>query len=178
MPVTAYHVDRKELLHEGQTVNLVQTNRFPKGDPADMWDSFATIFPSGLSKHGLNYFTFNGKHSTESLLCIGELFYEYIRLLRYPDLPARIKSFYAFEDLETAKIFAKENKAHRIFEVSADSYFRADMNLMYLKGVNPNTGISLPMMFYSADKYWRGEMSDEPKIELLLVPPVKIIRFV
>lgn len=168
-----YHVDRSNLLKEGQVVTL--TKDFPE-HLNSFKSNILELYPDGLSYHGLTYaiipFGDTDPRSSQEI----ETVFEFYRQIYFADKISRFQSFFCFQTLTEAKKFAKtnseENHDYKIYEVEVDhdNYFIGDMNL--LRG---NTVINSYM--YSHD-YWSGGHSCNPIYEVLVKPPLKILSIV
>lgn len=136
-------------------------------------------FPNGISRHGENYLSHKifywhddvtNKDFIPYIPSI-ELVFEIIRIAKYPTLPSRFQSMFAFEKLEDAlnfkSLYSKEDCP--IYIVEANKYIKRDMNLLKI-GFNISGGITL------AEKYWSAQQSETPEWEILLELPVKIIK--
>lgn len=100
-----------------------------------------------------------------------ELVSELVRRVFFLDKPSRLMALFAWETLVEAIKFQKEHGGGTIYTVEANSFFRGDMNLLFLGG----SGIGAIKF---AMKYWRGEAGGQPRWEYLLVPPVHVIGVV
>lgn len=170
MPIF-YHVDRKNHLHEGQVLNLIHPTIQPPPEIPDLVEFGKKMFPDGVSQHGDQYFyrasrTDHKEPGIEALL-------EYYRRAYFPNKPSRFQSCFGVESLDAAYHF--QNKFGQgmgvIWEVETDDYFKADMNLL-----SPYTVL---VCSYFANVYWSGQPAPHispPFWEVLLVPPVKVLR--
>ena len=100
-----------------------------------------------------------------------EAIFEQVRKADFPHLPSRMTSMFGWQSLDEAVAFANTNHAggFNVFEVEVEdeSYFIGDMNLLYIGGQVINT-------FLLAHKYWSGQRSANPKLEVLIPLPVTI----
>lgn len=136
-----------------------------------------SYFPNGLSVFGADYLTEHLRYCRQddfgyiSHSMTIDVFFELVRRIRFPSLPSRYESFFAWETEEEAKVFAakkwKQGEAN-IFVVESDNCCKLDMSLLTLG----NTYIE---GFYFADKYWNKGQSDRPIWEYLLSFPVRVI---
>lgn len=85
--------------------------------------------------------------------------------------PSRFQAFFAWGSVEDARTFRGDiGSAAPIWEVAADSAFRADMRLLTLQD-------SLLVASYRAHLYWLGATIEPvPVWEYLLTPPVRVLR--
>ena len=162
-----FHVDRTLRLKEGQEINLI---KYDDIRPEELQEHVNFLYPEGVSSHGNHYILTGNTFANDSEPII-ELLFEYVRRSDFPQRTSRFQSFFAFDNLELAQDFILNywNSAYNIWEVQADRYFKADMNLLSLKD-------SLLVLDYRAHLYWKGETIGNPFWEYLLVPPVKVIR--
>ncbi|WNF23168.1 hypothetical protein [Mesobacillus jeotgali] len=167
-----FHLDRRGMLAEGQTLNLKPIEITT--DYHDIKEHAHILFPEGVSMHGdfyLNKVIPQDSHS--------EWFYEYVRRAGFNQRPSRFQSVFAFEtleDLEKFKIEREIEESIPVFLVECDKFFRADMNLI---SYNPSP-LSMSCLAYN---YWSGETNEdinkrfgiEPLWENLLVGPVHVL---
>ena len=147
---------------------------FTQDDAKNLIDN---LYPSGISQHGRQYLfdKYNWlydqqRNSYVSYLQIIEITFELVRLWKYADRPSRFTSLFGcmtFEDALKFKI-EKCNNTGDIYKVFADSYFQADMNLLYTATIPGNILI--------AEKYWTGQQGPNPFWEILMTAPVRIIE--
>jgi len=167
-----FHVDRLMKLHEGEIITLTKYDDI-KPEELQMHVNF--LFPDGISCHGKKYIWSENKYLNNCTMVnsseLIEYLFEYVRKSYYPQRPSRFKSIFAFDNFEEAKNFRNgyNNSIGNIWEVEANNFFKADMNLLRL-------GNSLLEADYNANLYWKGETIENPVWEYLLVPPVKVIR--
>jgi hypothetical protein len=99
-----------------------------------------------------------------------DLLFEFIRRVEFPTCPSRYQSIFACESLEDAQAFRDEHRAGAaIWEVEGKVAFRADHQLLDLSGTAMD-------VVERARRYWRGEPGGSPEWELLLKPPVTVVR--
>ena len=160
-----FHVDRNGGLQEGQEINFV---KFYEIKPDELQDHFNVLYPEGFSNWGIN-FLLNYANNTDSLT---EILFDYVRRSCFKERPSRFQSVFAFDNIEQAKDFRYRfnNSIGNIWEIEANNFFKADMNLLDLKS------FKLMQLDYHAHLYWKGETIGNPYWEYLLVPPVKVIR--
>jgi hypothetical protein len=173
-----YSADRRKLYGAGPLV-LTRTTypgfRSFENDgsllPGELAAHIETLFPDGLSIHGWLYAPFTGSynggiHNDAAL----EITLEYVRRAFFPHLPSRFQSFFAFDDIERVKQFARESApGSRIVELRSNSSVKVDMG--WLKARRQLAGLS-----YVAHHYWSGAATEMPDWEYLMVPPVDIIE--
>lgn len=175
---TYYHIARLPgVLTQGQ---LLELDPLPINDPAIIndLDSFVTMFPIRLSKHGYRYLFEEPTSSNErGASAIIESLAEAIRQAHYPTLPSRFSCFFGWEKRLEAEWFIREfgksekGSQSEIWRVSCESpVFRGDISLLSL-------GENWASAFYNLHRYWRGErfVANSP-VEVLMSPPVKILK--
>jgi hypothetical protein len=149
-------------------------NLFSQEDVKNKIDEF---YPSGISNHGKQYlenryhFVYDNRNSPfASYMPLIEMTFELVRQIKFKDKPSRFESFYACETYEEALEYRKDkrNLESKIYKVSTESFFKADMNL--LKAPTIIGSVIL------AEKYWNGESSENPFWEILMKSPVKILH--
>lgn len=164
-----FHVDRNNRLRPQSTVTLSIWGNL---EPTGLQNHINHLFPEGFSTHGDTYLLGHGIQDRnlrrEEII---EIIFEYVRRSSFADKPSRYQSFFAFESLGDAKKF--KNDRHQsgssIWEIEGECSFKADMRLLEIR--RPLLGTSL-----KAHLYWSGEFSIDPFWEILLLPPIKIIR--
>lgn len=171
----AYHVDREQSLAKGQIVGFYKNE-------SDNSFMTANMFPDGLSYHGLHY-------TDESLQNVGgnnasfyilEYELELIRRIYFPNLPSRYQSFFAVENIDELKkwgsILDKNNTVWKI-EFKDNNFIKRDSNLLIpaLSNSQNNINFSAKESFFYYYSYWNGDTTSNPRFELLIKPPIKII---
>ena len=93
-----YHIDRNNTLKEGLEIQLKLLNNS---------NNFfvQTLFPDGLSMHGLHYVDETLQHNQGNLAEYYSLEYEYelVRRIYFSKLPSRFQSFFALRNLDQNK---------------------------------------------------------------------------
>ena len=180
-----YSVDRKGFLSSciGNQVPLFNHEHIknewaktPFIDDVPPLNEFLDLFSNGLSSHGFMYFInfISDENKTQSMLnnqCI-EQFYEAIRQAHYPEKMSRLTATFGVKSIDQAnKLASTQGFADNqgIYELESKNFFEADMNLLFM----PHNGF---MASYHAHKYWRGELSDNPNIEVLMESPIVVRR--
>ncbi|MRT38762.1 DUF2441 domain-containing protein [Acinetobacter sp. RIT698] len=136
------------------------------------------LYPDGISKHGASYLLNDpilcNQTGDSQLLPVSpmiEAIFEQVRRADFPHLPSRMTSMFGWQSLAEAVEFANTNHAggFNLFEVEVEdqSYFIGDMNLLFIGGQVINT-------YLLAQKYWSGQRSANPKLEVLIPLPVTI----
>jgi hypothetical protein len=162
-----YTVDRDKSLREGLILELV---RYDDITPMKLQIHVNEMFPVGVSSHGDRYFLKNNSLANLASSNI-EVLFEYVRRAGYPTRPSRFQSMFAFE-IEAQAISFREQYGqpnNPLWEVEAEEFFSADMHFL-------TTGNSILTYSYFAHKYWKGEPSQYPSWEILLIPPVHVLR--
>lgn len=171
----AYHIDRDNKLQEGQTITHVK----------NIQSSFMEdkMFPDGISFHGVHYL--DEKHQNTGgnrpSYYIMEYELELIRKSYFPNLPSRFQSLFAVENLEEIKKWDGIFSANcTIWEIEFDdsNYAKFDSNLLIpALNVNAdNVSFSPNTSFYYGYHYWNGSVTENPRIELLIKSPIKVIK--
>jgi hypothetical protein len=177
----SYHVDRLGKLQAGQSVSpqpldkehlSVRIDRI--GTTVDIRDPLKAWFPDGLTNHGGAYTLMAWRGVPKVGLDgaqVSEIIFELIRRLEFENRPSRLQSMFACTSLSEAAAFRAGygKPSNRIFEVRSATTFAGDMNLLFC-GTCPAAAIEL------ARKYWREERSSTPTVEVLLGPPVTVVR--
>ncbi|MFL1407374.1 hypothetical protein ACJO2E_18675 [Marinobacter sp. M1N3S26] len=166
-----YTVDRTGSLKEGLEISL----NSPEINSPELQEHMLSMFPEGLSHHGVSYFVSSESRADSPSQSI-ELLFEYVRQAHYPELMSRFQSFFACQSIEEARLFRQNYGTgdEKIYEVLARGrYFKANMRLL------DNNQTSLCCSFL-AHKYWRSETVSLPNElwEILLELPVTIGRVV
>jgi hypothetical protein len=178
METTFYTVDRKGLLSEGISINMIKTDdalnmiEFNGNVKHHIAKHLHTICPSGISHHGFQYLFH--KPDPKSASYSIDLIFENIRQAYYPQRPSRFQSLFAFDNLNQAKSFYNKHKeeypSSKIHEViTSNKYHKGNMNLLH-QG-NENIWVS-----YFAHLYWDSKSIEfcENEWEILLELPVTI----
>lgn len=172
-----YHVDRMgTVLEPGKIIDLNYNaeNLFRN---TDRFRHFVDMFPDGVSYHGHRYLLATTEMLPENDSSgMIELLAEYIRQVHYGNRFSRLQSFFAFKTLEEANRFVgmfpskSEMPKYNIWEVECDNQeFVSDMRRLNLGKCWLDASLNL-------HNYWRGVYTDKPIEEVLLRPPVKILR--
>lgn len=172
----AYHIDRDNLLMPGQIINLNKNIANPSFLEAQM-------FPDGVSYHGMHYLD----ESLENVGCNKPSYYaleyelELVRKIYFPHLPSRYQSFFALKSLEDTKqwdnVFDVPSTIWSI-EFDESQCAACDSNLLYpsfARRDNQDIFFLKDSFRYYYD-YWDGCQTQNPRIELLITPPVKILK--
>lgn len=176
-----YSADRRGLYQTGPLGLMLKSPfhgaRFLKshrGDfmAEDVYEHVLQMFPEGLSIHGWAYALeqnwVQNDQGEAFLRCSHaiELVFEYVRRANFPELPSRLQSYFAFDDIDRVARFSPGSP---IFEVHPASMFKADQTWL-------NVSDQLAVASFNANQYWLGSASATPDWEYLLVPPVTIAR--
>lgn len=172
----AYHVDRSNSLYEGQIITL---NKF------ENIDSFILrkMFPEGISYHGTHYLdeSVQNKDGNQPSFYILEYELELIRSAYFPNLISRYQAFFALEKLNDIKEwYGILNEDCTIWEIEFDenNYIKRDSNLLIPPlSFNDNQCTFSPNeSFRYGYAYWQGLNCENPRYELLIKPPIRIIK--
>lgn len=140
---------------------------------------FFKYFPKGVGMHGLRHLTANLNNYHHYEECIIEIVFELIRQQFYPTMLSRLTSLYAVQTLEQTenwiKIFSNTEKADSIWKIKyTNSSYPLDAKYLNID-VN---GFSYINLIENAHKYWKGQLSDNPLIEILVEFPVQVLHLV
>jgi len=167
----AFTVDRAGALVPGVVLGRTRHRDI---EPPELQDHVDELFPRGVTRHG-NEYLLNGGKPAQDVSGNIELLFEYVRRARFPNAPSRFESIFGWEDPQAARDFGlrcgQPNAA--VWEVESTlGPFRADMRCLTLDG--SVLGIS-----YLAERYWsqlEAAQVGQPEWELLLTPPVRVLR--
>lgn len=172
----AYHVDRENNLQKDQIITLYKN---------DSDNSFFTnfMFPDGLSYHGLHYTneTLQNIGGNQASFYILEYELELIRRSYFPNLPSRYQSFFAIKTVdEISKWNDIFDTSYVIWKIEFEeaNYIIRDSNMLYsaLKIENNISTFSAQNSFLFGYNYWKGHITSNPRFEMLIKPPIKIIE--
>jgi hypothetical protein len=182
-----YSVDRRGFYAVGGTLGLFKRDPRPGAQPflnsGDNWFSAAdlaahveALYPDGLSLHGWEYMTWRLVPFTEPNSRIAftpneraiELVFEYVRAASFPKQPSRFQSYFGWESLDEARIIATQS-GRPIYRIESDRTVRLDMQWLGLSDQNA-------IASYQAHKYWSGVATPQPKWEVLMVSPVRVVE--
>lgn len=179
----AYHIDRRCVLQKGQTLSL--------DNNCNLENTF-NVFKNSLSNFGKQYLCANLPLIVDSGFLqidgsfIWEFALEYIRCLNFPDLPSRFQCVFGCQTLEDIEMwknhfFSTGYTKMNIVKIETKDAFLRDANWFNQKGLYSHFktdkfgNISFSAYCYYANKYWSGEMTDNPKKELLITLPCNVI---
>lgn len=176
-----YHVDRvRGRFNVGQIVTLVY-DKSAITDRTNRAANFVSMFPDGVTYHGWEYLL-NDRRSSPHQDTIGiiEMLAEYIRRSHYPERLSRFQSFFACKTIQDAERFislypitmpgGQTKHQGDIWLVQCDTVaFQGDMTYLGLGDcwIDAITKLHL---------YWSGESGQDPLWEVLLKPPVTMIK--
>lgn len=181
-----FTVDRKKALSQGMIIktdtDYKERNFWPIKD-AFTADDLAILVnelhPRGLTEHGKKYLldeclvvpTPNGPAPVVPHTPMVELVFELVRRLEYPDHVSRFEAVFGWQTVEEAASFKASfgSDDSALCVVNCSEAFRHDMSLLYLGGS------TIGSIFY-ARKYWRGDSGNSPRWEILMRPPVQVVR--
>ena len=158
-----YHIDRNNTLKEGLEIQLKLLNNS---------NNFfvQTLFPDGLSMHGLHYVDETLQHNQGNLAEYYSLEYEYelVRRIYFSKLPSRFQSFFALRNLDQIKqwndVFSNQDIVWEV-EIENSFFIERDSNLLrptLTKEESNNNS------FYYSYLYWNGTRTETPRAELLI----------
>lgn len=190
----AYHVDMFGKLRPGMELNRsVQWSTSQCS--ADLISQAARLLhPDGVMCFGARFLT-QSQTADQRNMQTFDLALELIRALHFPDIPSRLTCLFAarspskcLEWIETIRTSSERTCAPCVYEVSCERVFAADASALDFSN-KPNADFGFPAsMLVSALRYWEslyplgidGPYRTFPylKEELLLVPPVQVLRVV
>lgn len=169
-----YHVARRDITNIKE-ISLIEIEF---GENTELKTIYKHYYPRGVSCHGSRFLSQVFDFSTESSVSykqIDDVFteftYELIRRNKFVDQNSRFTSFFGCLSLEDARSLNKTNFNNEgtIYKVSCEQYAIYDMNLL-------NFYQNIILAELCADKYWKGEKSNNPFWEVLMLPPIQIIE--
>jgi hypothetical protein len=129
--------------------------------------AIVAAFPDGISRHGVQYGV--------SLSSMGpiEIPFELVRQSEFPESLSRFQSVFASRTIKEAHEFAARVKSidYQIWEVDAEHAEEHDMNLL-------SQPVNLAHLLINARGYWGAPPGVGAFIEVLLKPPVTLLRAV
>jgi hypothetical protein len=142
---------------------------------SDLQQHLELLFPLGLSPHGWQYLAhrhdfkqINGAAFVNHDM-VAELVFENVRRVAFPHAPSRLQSFFAWESADEARSFRQGDQ--KIYRLEADRYLRVDQRWLSL-------GVQNISALLAAHRYWEGKGTNQPRWEVLLAPPVRILECV
>lgn len=137
---------------------------------------FSNNFPNGIARHGIEYLLNNNNYLQDqngnflpytNLSSSIEMIYEYVRQIKFPELPSRFNCAFAFEDPSYARNFF-QTPSLAVYEITGSArIFKGDMTLLK---IGPNHLVTMIL----AEKYWSGLIIDTSKVEVLIECPAVI----
>jgi hypothetical protein len=177
---TYFHVARTGGLRSGQVIELDHYKKSFENDNDKRKIFLSQLFPDGLTKHGWQYLlSIREKLSYEDPQGLIEIMAEFIRRDKYPHCPSRLQSFFAWHSKVDALRFSQQYKVclpdgtiltNVLWEIEAsESFFESDMHLL-------TCGRYWLDFMVTLDNYWKQAYTPDPLIEVLLKPPITIVR--
>lgn len=176
-----FHVDRvRGRLKADQVIQLVYPKMGVDGC-SDKANLYTCMFPAGVSLHGWQYLLCKDRpRPSEDRMGLIEVLAEEIRRLDYGGRVSRFQSFFAFHTVEEAERFirmypvtladGREACQGDIWEVEGDDVrFESDMRRLSLGDCWLDALVNL-------HAYWQGRFTSDALCEVLLRPPVRIVR--
>jgi len=173
----AYHIDRSNTLYEGQSLELTPLTNLTEGEK-----QLKIIGLDQISHHAYN--TVVAYHNTNFANTISfdqvncaqmEKYLEIIRQLYFSSYPSRLMCLYSAKDIKSLKVwieYLKLDEGYNVWEIGYDASKTVELDAYFLRA---NT-LKNPFDFESLIKYWRGQISNNPLVELLIPLPVKVLR--
>ncbi len=140
--------------------------------------SLSKLFPNGTTPHGEKYMLSrwrSAKDDSGNTFIFQdspmEAIFEMVRMFKFPNIISRFEAVFGCKTIEDARQIRDItfNGKGQIYKVDCESFFAVDMRLLH-------TGHFFTSAIMYAEKYWSGEMSAEPFVEVLMEPPVKIVK--
>lgn len=171
----AYHIDRSNTLTSGQIINLT-----PSPNPSFLENC---LFPNGVSYHGFHYLdeSVQNMGGNKPAYYVMEFELELIRRCFFPKLPSRFQSFFALKSLdELGKWAGILNASSTIWLIEFDESqsVSLDSNLLIptLEKHETEDVFSPQNSFFYYYCYWNNCYSPNPRLELLIKPPIKVLH--
>ncbi|EPX8934425.1 DUF2441 domain-containing protein [Morganella morganii] len=179
-----YTADRSKVIKKGDVFDLYTKpqnlqNALSMIDPTfcdkDELEAYLSeFFPSGISRHGMQYLLDNNNHIRsnykEPLITLSpaiEIIYETIRRNEFSEKPSRMTCAFACQSIPDAQNYFNDASLP-IFEISTkNKYFIADSSLLKIGHNHLSTLVM-------ARKYWSGSTSEAPQLEVLIECPAMI----
>lgn len=182
----AYHLDRSGKLEEGAVLNLLETNANPEDSTfknyglhkVSHWGMLCYNYLKNIHSDPSSIYDFDSVNSFSI-----DLQAESIRNSCFPNKPSRFQSIFAVENLHDFKLWESYlpiNKHSHIFEIEFEDSLYCKVDANFLRGgIVPSSTDSFSYILQITDclqKYWSGQMSENPLPELLIPLPVTIKR--
>lgn len=176
-----YHVDRVAgRLSSGQVIELIH-GKSTITDKTNRANVYTSMFPDGITYHGFEYILNEKRvHPEQDLLGMIEMLAEFIRRSYYPERISRFQSFFACKSIKDAERFIS------LFPISTPdgrTKYQGDIWLVQCGGVafeGDMTYLGLGNCWIDAitrlHLYWSGEIGENPLLEVLLKPPITIVK--
>lgn len=192
-----YHYDRLGTLEPGQRLELSRDYSMLGERAEGVPGALSWLFPEGMSRHGFLYMdVFStgyvaGTESAESLRRqLAEMpsyqiewNLELVRRIWFPDLPSRCQSLFCLQGTEDFFRWPELRSSQgRLFEVCVpDGGKHAVLDSQMLRGgfVTHDDGVitgSAPLDWLCSKRYWSGEKSWDPRLEVVVELPVTMGR--
>ncbi|MBZ0099833.1 MAG: DUF2441 domain-containing protein [Taibaiella sp.] len=178
-----FHVSRNDISHIKRIINMPVDHEHWYCEAEGFFtkeqyiNTVNQLFPQGTTRHGQQY-VLSSYQTTTDMKYIShensiETSFELIRRLKFPNRTSRFEVVFGCLNLEDARQVRRETfgGVGSIYKVECENYFEADMNL--LKTFN-----NFNALMIMADRYWSGYKSENPFMEVLMKPEVKIVGLV
>jgi len=184
-----YHYDCANRLTIGQYHIDSDFNEYPlrvssNENLREVISTMRALFPDGWSMHGKSYLlnremlhrrtADNKQETTASTESTIELIFELVRRLETPHLPSRYCSLFCCKTAADAIQFKTNYRQQlpngKTYLIRTEQeVFLADMNLLRL-------GESSIEAWTNARKYWRGQQTNTPQLEVLIPNRFEVVR--
>lgn len=192
-----YHYDRSGALSPGQKVELSREHRELDIRAQGVAAVLSEMFPEGLSRHGRRYLNIFASRSLVGAVDAESLKYalhelpsfqiewnlELVRRILYPELPSRCQSIFCLNSVEEfqnwPELTTGEGQLVEILVPDNGKYVTLDSQMLRGGYVVLDDGAlagSAPMDYDFARRYWSGELSPAPRLEVVAKLPVVVGR--
>lgn len=171
-----YHIDKDSFSHQiGAEVPLMLP---PLGQLPALTEARLKFWRSQFSTEGFSFFgyrmlriinwaeiTLDEKHK---VAIHREITFEEVREREFPNRPSRFQSMFGFEHKNDALLYRTKSGHPEwpLWTVDASEYFMGDLHLY-----NDARPTEFPSL---AQRYWAGDRTSEPLVEVLMKLPVRI----
>ena len=188
-----YHISRGKELPIGEPLELKNHN---------LNQLESDLFPKGVSYHGHKSLVadwFSSPLSTIDMTksikkpsrFITEYTFELIRRLKFPNMPSRMTSLFALKSLDDLQYWSELTaNEYAVFQIEVNelpvevdaSFLSAGLTQIFIDNTPFFQDVQFSQAFHPSENwenainYWSGELSDDPKPELLVPFPVNVLN--
>lgn len=169
-----YHIDRDCSINKTGRIFPYET---PQKNP------ISKIIPA-ISQHGVHFLLHNESHLISVL---DEVVLEYARTALFPTMPSRFQCLFANKSIAEVKKWANywNLRKYQIVEIESDKFYELDCSwftdtaqtgalLDSYSDRNIIHNEAVARIFEEAVKYWGGERSNIPRLEILIPLPFRV----